>query len=178
MIKEDTLALETRRNIYTLILTYPGLHEREMARKLQMSLSTLDYHLHYLEKREIIVSKKDGRYTRYFVSRKIGAQDKRTISLLRQKTPRNIVLFLLLNPKALHKEICNEIKKSPSTISFHLKKLIDAGIISAISIGRGTAYEVINAEKIVDVLITYKRTFLDDAVDKFIETWSSLGSKP
>ncbi|OYT62576.1 transcriptional regulator [Thermoplasmatales archaeon ex4484_30] len=174
MIKEDTLALDTRRKIYNLILKNPGLHEREIARKLKMSLSTLDYHIHYLEKREIIVSKKDGRYTRYFVSRKIGAQDKRAISLLRQKTPRGIVLFLLLHPKALHKEICDELKKSPSTISFHLKKLIDAGIVDATSIGRGTAYEVKNAEKIVDILITYKSTFLDDAVDKFIETWSSL----
>lgn len=174
MIKEDTLALETRRKIYNLILTYPGLHEREIARKLDMSLSTLDYHLHYLEKREIIVSKKDGRYTRYFVSKRIGAQDKRAISLLRQKTPRNIVLFLLLNPRSLHKEICDEVKKSPSTVSFHLKKLVDAGIVDAISIGRGTAYEVKNVDKIVDILITYKSTFLDDAVDKFIETWSSL----
>lgn len=50
--KEDSLALETRRKIYNLILNYPGLHEREIARKLNLSLSTLDYHLHYLEKRK------------------------------------------------------------------------------------------------------------------------------
>ena len=63
MKKEDTLALEARREIYNLILANPGLHEREIGRKLEMSLSTLDYHLHYLEKREIVTSKKDGRYT-------------------------------------------------------------------------------------------------------------------
>ena len=126
MKKEDTLALEARHDIYNLVLANPGLHEREIARKLGMSLSTLDYHLHYLEKREMLSSKKDGRYTRYFVSRKMGVQDKQTISLLRQATPRNIVLFLLLHPRALHKEVCQEIKKSPSTISFHIKKLTEA----------------------------------------------------
>ena len=77
----------------------------------------------------------------------------------------------------MHKDICIEIKKAPSTISFHLKKLIDAGVVSAISIGRGTAYEVPNPERIVDILITYKRTFLDDAVDTFIDTWASLDPK-
>ena len=174
MKKEDTLALEARRDIYDLILTNPGLHEREIGRKLHMSLSTLDYHLHYLEKREIITSKKDGRYTRYFVSRKMGIQDKRTLSLLRQETPRGIVLFLLLNPRSLHKDICENIHKSPSTTSFHLKKLVSAGVIDSISIGRGTVYLVINPDQTADLLITYKKTFLDEAVDKFIDTWSSL----
>lgn len=174
MKKEDTLALEARRDIYNLILATPGLHEREIARKLNMSLSTLDYHLHYLEKREILSSKKDGRYTRYFVSRKMGVQDKRTISLLRQSTPRDIVLFLLLHPRALHKDICSSVHKSPSTVSFHLKKLVEAEVVDAVSIGRGTVYDVIQPEKTVDLLITYKQTFLDEAVDRFIDTWSSL----
>ncbi|KAA0002848.1 MAG: transcriptional regulator [Thermoplasmata archaeon] len=174
MIKEDSLALETRRKIYNLILNYPGLHEREIARKLNISLSTLDYHLHYLEKREIIVSKKDGRYTRYFASLKVGMQDKKIIAILRQKTPRKIVLFLLMHPGSIHKEICEGVKKSPSTISFHLKKMIDAGIIEAVSLGRETAYSVKDEEEVVKMLITYKNTFLDSAVDSFIETWSSL----
>jgi len=86
-------------------IEHPGLHEREIARKMNISLSTLDYHLHYLEKREMIVSRKDGRYTRYFVSFKVGAQDKKIIAILRQKTPRSIVLFLLTNPDKLQKYI-------------------------------------------------------------------------
>ncbi|MEA2053917.1 MAG: ArsR family transcriptional regulator [Candidatus Thermoplasmatota archaeon] len=174
MIKEDSLALETRRKIYDLILNYPGLHEREIARKLNMSLSTLDYHLHYLEKREIIVSKRDGRYTRYFVSLKVGTQDKKIIAILRQKTPRNIVLFLLMHQNSIHKEICEAVKKSPSTVSFHLKKIIEAGIVEAISLGRETSYSVKDREQVIKILITYRSTFVDGAVDRFVETWSSL----
>jgi len=173
-MKEDSLALETRRNIYDIILSNPGLHEREIARKMNISLSTLDYHLHYLEKREMIVSRKDGRYTRYFVSFKVGAQDKKTIAILRQNTPRSIVLFLLNNPNSIHKDICREVKKSPSTISFHLKKMVEAGIIEATSLGRETAYSVTNSDEVVKLLISYRNTFLDDAVDRFVETWSSL----
>lgn len=49
-MKEDYLALETRKKIYELISSSPGLHKREIARELNMSLSTVDYHLHYMEK--------------------------------------------------------------------------------------------------------------------------------
>ena len=166
--------METRRTIYDLIVTYPGLHEREMARRLEISLSTLDYHLHYMEKRGLIVSRKDGRYTRYFGAKKVGMQDKKIISLLRQKTPRQIVLFLLEHPGAIHKDICSAVGKSPSTVSFHLKKLSEAGIIEGVSLGRKTAYKVIDEDAVANTLITYRYTFVDTAVDSFIDTWTAL----
>ncbi|RLF50977.1 MAG: transcriptional regulator, partial [Thermoplasmata archaeon] len=61
-MKEDYLALETRKKIYELIASSPGLHKREIARELKMSLSTIDYHLHYMEKKSIVVAKFDGKY--------------------------------------------------------------------------------------------------------------------
>jgi predicted transcriptional regulator len=174
MIREDSLALDTRRQIFNTIVKYPGLHERELARKQDMSLSTLDYHLHYLEKRDLIVSRKDGRYTRYFATRKVGQQDKKIIAILRQKTPRAIVLHLLTNQNSIHKEIAEGVSKSPSTVSFHLKKMVDVGIVEAISLGRETAYHLTNEDEIVNTLLTYRETFVDDAVDRFVDTWVSL----
>jgi len=178
MMKEDTLALETRRDIYDLIVRYPGLHEREIARRLDISLSTLDYHLHYMEKRGLLVSKKDGRYTRYFAAKKVGMEDKKIISLLRQQTPRQIVLYLLEHPGGIHKDICSAVGKSPSTVSFHLKKLVTAGIVEATSLGRKTAYQVVDEERVVNALITYQDTFVDSAVDSFVDTWMSLHPRP
>jgi predicted transcriptional regulator len=177
-MKEDTLALETRRDIYDLIVRYPGLHEREIARRLDISLSTLDYHLHYMEKRGLLVSKKDGRYTRYFAAKKVGMEDKKIISLLRQQTPRQIVLYLLEHPGGIHKDICSAVGKSPSTVSFHLKKLVTAGIVEATSLGRKTAYQVVDEERVVNALITYQDTFVDSAVDSFVDTWMSLHPRP
>lgn len=176
-MKEDYLALETRKKIYDLIANSPGLHKRQIARQLNMSLSTIDYHLHYMEKRAIITSKQDGKYKRYFIAEKVSPVDKRILSILRQETPRKIVIFLIENPRAIHKEICQHIKKAPSTISFHLKKLIEAGIIEEISLGKEKAYIVRNVEKVVDLLISYKSTFLDKAVDKFVNAWAGFGKR-
>lgn len=172
-MKEDYLALETRKKIYELIASSPGLHKREIARELKMSLSTIDYHLHYMEKKSIVVAKFDGKYKRYFIA-EAKPEDKRILPLLRQETPRKIIIFLLQNPRAIHKEICKSVKKAPSTISFHLKKLVEAGIIEEISLGKEKAYVVRNPDKVIDLLITYKSTFLDRAVDKFVDTWLSL----
>ena len=50
MDEELALKLETRRKIYTHILKAPGLHEREISRVLNIPLSTLDYHIQFLNK--------------------------------------------------------------------------------------------------------------------------------
>lgn len=174
-MKEDYLALDTRKKIFELISSSPGLHKREIARELKMSLSTVDYHLHYMEKRKIVFAKRDGKYKRYFAAEKTELEDKRIMPLLRQETPRRIIIFLLQNPRAIHKEICREVKKSPSTVSFHLKKLVENGIIEEISLGKEKAYVVKNPDKVADLIITYKSTFLDKAVDKFVNAWADFG---
>ncbi len=176
-MKEDYLALETRKKIYDLISKSPGLHKREIARELNMSLSTIDYHLHYMEKKGIIIAKTDRKYKRYFIAEKTAAVDRRLMPLLRQETPRRIIIFLLRNPRAIHKEICEHLKKAPSTISFHLKKLVEADIVEEISLGKEKAYVVRYPEKIADLLITYRSTFLDKAVDKFVEAWIGFGKE-
>ena len=174
-MKEDYLALESRKKIYALIANSPGLHKREIARELSMSLSTIDYHLHYMEKKAIVSAKHDGKYKRYFVSEKTSPEDKRIMPLLRQETPRRIIMFVLQNPKAIHKEICKNINKAPSTISFHIKKLIESGIVEEISLGKEKAYVVKNPEKVVDLITMYKSTFLDKAVNKFVDAWAPFG---
>jgi len=174
-MKEDHLALETRRKIYELIASSPGLHKREISRKLNISLSTVDYHLHYMEKRNIVVAREDRRYRRYFIAEKTMPEDSRIISLLRQETPRKILIFLLENPKAIHREICENIGKAPSTVSFHIRKLVEAGILEEISLGKEKGYNIKNKERIIDILIMYRSTFLDRAVDKFLDAWASFG---
>ncbi|MBC7129338.1 MAG: winged helix-turn-helix transcriptional regulator [Thermoplasmatales archaeon] len=174
-MKEDHLALETRKKIYELIASSPGLHKREISRKLNLSLSTVDYHLHYMERKNLVVAKEDRRYRRYFVTEKTSPQDSRIISLLRQETPRKILIFLLENPNAIHRDICESTGKAPSTVSFHIKKLVEADILEEISLGKEKGYNIKNKDRVIDVLITYRSTFLDRAVDKFLDAWTSFG---
>jgi len=59
---------------------------------------------------------------------------------------------------------------SPSTVSWHLKKLEDNEIVSAVKDGRKTFYKIlINDEEIINLLITYQESLLDALVNRVIE---------
>lgn len=177
MTGNDVLDLDIRRKIYNYILKSPGLHEREISRELNIALSTLDYHLYYLKKRNLLRSILDGRYTRYYVAGDVGSKDKKLIAVLRQPSVRKIILFLLLHPHSSHKAVCKDLGLSPSTTSFHLNKLVDLEIASRLKIGKETSYNMKEPEYVSDLLITYKKSFLDKAVDQFVDTWFELHPK-
>ena len=129
MEKRDILELEARRRIHSYIVKYPGLHFRELMRKLNLPNSTLGYHLKYLEKRGLITTKSEGSYVRYYIINNIGNDQKKMIHILRQEVPRHIILYLLTNSCASQIELSKSLEKHPTTIEIHLKKLLKKGII-------------------------------------------------
>ena len=90
--KEKILDLKTRKTIYNFILKYPGLHLRQLYRSFDNPESTVRYHIDYLEKRGFIIKKAEKGYIRFFVTDKIGKEEKILLTLLRNETSRNIIL--------------------------------------------------------------------------------------
>ena len=68
---------------------------REISRELKVPKSTMEYHLRYLKKQELIVTKKVGRYIRYYALQKISRKDEAALSILRNKNPLHIALINL-----------------------------------------------------------------------------------
>ncbi|MFO7792898.1 MAG: winged helix-turn-helix transcriptional regulator [Candidatus Saliniplasma sp.] len=167
-MKDDTLELGPRKKIYEEIGDSPGLHLREIDRKLDIPLGTIRYHLRVLEKRDLIISKKEGKYKRYYAKGEIDKSDKKLMAFLRKEIPRTIILFLMEYPGSTHKEINEALMVAPSTLSYHLKKLKDKDIVGT----EGKKYHVKNEEKIADLLIQYQQTFLDSLVDRFVRIWN------
>ena len=93
--KDNLLELQTRRNIYDIIVKNPGLHLRELSRRIDISYGNFIHHLNFLLKQEYVITKSDSRYKRYYVSNKIGKQEKEFLNIVRQDIPRKIVLLLL-----------------------------------------------------------------------------------
>jgi len=68
-------------------------------------------------------------------------------------------------------EISRYLNKNPATISFHLDKLIDFGLIEPMLIGKEIKY-IVNTEKdFYDFFITYHDTMLDDLLPFSLEWW-------
>ena len=171
---KDALELESRRKIYEQIESVPGIHLREISRRLSTPMGVIEYHLRYLEHHELIVPRREGRYKRYYIIGKLGSADKELLALLRQQMPRHILMHLLLNPKASHKKLRKELGISASTLSFHLSKLLDAELIDQHRVGRKLQYTVVKEELMAKALIRFKEGFIDEVVDDFVATWMDI----
>ncbi|AEA46190.1 winged helix-turn-helix transcriptional regulator [Archaeoglobus veneficus] len=164
--------LETRRRIYELIRTSPGIHFREIERRLKIAVGNLQYHLHYLEKKNLVRSEQDGEYIRYFPKDcRLDEADRKILSFLRRRTSRRILIHLLSNPGANNKDISRSVNLSPSTVSWHLNKLVEVGIVERKKEGRESYFKVKDPERVVRLIITYKESFLDRLVEGFVEAW-------
>ena len=169
--KDKILELETRKRVYNLVKEHAGCHFRDLERKSNLPASSIKYHLNYLAKYGLIQEEKDGNNIRYF-PKEFNPENKILLGLLRQKSLREILLFILTNKNCSHSNIVNFTNLSPPTITWHLKKLENKGIISSNINGRNKTYKIIADEnEIMSLLITYKESFLDSLVDNIIETW-------
>ena len=172
-IQRKALELEIRHSIYSLISASPGLHFREIQRRTKIATGQLTYHLNYLQKVGLIKTENDGEYLRYYAQIQINDEERRVLELVRQKSIRHILLFLLENDNCNHEHLVKDLDIAPSTISWHLKKLIDANILNKEVEGRKSFYSIKNPELIKKVLIKNKDSFLDIVVDRFIEMWET-----
>ncbi|MEM3396521.1 MAG: winged helix-turn-helix transcriptional regulator [Thermoplasmata archaeon] len=161
--------LEVRRSIFSLIAKIPGIHFRELQRKLGLEVGTLDYHLNRMEKEGLIYGVKERYYKRYY-TKEVDARDFELMAVLRQEKPRRIVLHLLLKPGSTHAEIGRELNLPLSTTTFYLDLLRKKGVVNAVE-GERTRYFVSEKERTVNAIIRYRHSFLDKLVDRFLEVW-------
>jgi predicted transcriptional regulator len=168
----EALELKNRRRIYDLLSSNPGLHFRELQRQLNMPIGMLDYHLKYLEKNGVIVSRPNTYYTRYYpYERELGEDEKSILSFLRQEIPRGIIIYLLQNPRAKHREILSSFNVSGATLSYHLKRMAEKGIVKQLRLGRESEFSLKDETKTMNLIIRYRRSFLDRIVDTFTRNW-------
>lgn len=169
MYQDNIFELKTRQKIYNFILNYPGLHKRELCRKLNTSYANLIYHLNYLIRRGFIIESYDDRYVRYYVANNVSEADRTILHLLRQELPRKIILYLTYHPDPSLREIANVFNKDPRTIAFHLNKLKKAGILQQIPEGNKIKYRLERYDLIIDSLITYEKKLFDENVSGSIK---------
>ena len=173
VLQKKVLELEIRKNLYSLILKSPGLHFREIQRRTKMATGQLTHHLNYLQKVSLIVTRSDGEYLRYYADMQISDTERRVLELMRQKSVRRILLYLLEYKSCSHEQLVESSDLSPATVSWHIKKLVDSKIVDKEVVGRHSFYSINDFELVKKTLVTYRESFLDKIVDKFIEMWET-----
>ena len=170
----EMLNLSRRKMIFNQISKYPGTYIREMEKTLSLSLGDLQYHLQQLEKADLISSHDDGRRKRYFVKNEVNYFDREILSFIKMRTPRRIIIFLMIHPESSFKEILAEFHFTKGALSFHLKKLIKANIVINIKREKEMIYRIKDENRISQILIAYQSGILDEALNGFIDLWTKL----
>jgi DNA-binding MarR family transcriptional regulator len=171
---DTVLDLEARRRIVRFVQESPGLHMRELAARLAMPVSTLEYHCYQLVKHGALVTRESAGFKAFYPGEGMDRRDKDILYLVRHDAPRKVCSHLLLHPGATPKELREMLGVTGPTLTFHLNKLRSAGILREEPEGRTKRLFVEDPERVANLLVTYRRSFLDDAVDRFADAWLAL----
>ena len=196
MINErNILKFKTRQEIYDFINNNPGLHFRELSRRMNIPRTTFRHHLRYLKKMGLINEKKEGKYKRIYLSKKMSTQEKQILNLIRQEIPCKIFIYLLFSYAFSTVELSRELEIPRATALYHLKKLSDMGIIEEAEYSNGFVYpfrgvierKAVGSEKfyrrknaeiteiIYRLLVTYRYTLFDgDLIDYYIDYYRAV----
>lgn len=172
--KKNVLDLEVRRRIVEAVEEHPGLHMRALAERLELPVSTLEYHTYQLLRHDRLAAREAGGYKAFYPVEGMDRRDKDVLYVVRHEAPRRICTHLLLHPGDTPKEVREVLGIPAPTLSFHLKRLRRAGLLDEEPAGRTKHLSIVDPERVANVLVTYQRSFLDDAVDRFASAWLEL----
>ena len=145
----------------------PGIRYRELSRITGLNNGVLSYHLSILEKLDRIkVDRQRNRMTRYYTVN-IPSEESDIIGQFRNSVARQLIIFIAEHDLCTFNEVVEYIKKAPSTVSWHLKRLKDAGLITTIYGERFQLYKVTNGEGVMKILGKYKESFVDRVIDNY-----------
>ena len=156
------------------IKSSPGIRYRELLRLSGLTNGALEYHIKILEKtQQIKVDRIHGRRPRYFPL-DMEAQEACIMGHIRNKSSRGIVLFILEHDMCTFGEILGHMKKAPSTLSWHLKRLTESEIVSIIHGQEIQLYRISNIQLVSDVLSRYKDNLSDKVANEYYEMFGQL----
>ena len=154
----ETVQVEysNRVRILNFIKANPGTHLRKIKQELNLAMGVIQYHLYRLEREQIIVSARHGLYKRFYAQKGLRLEDRQILNLLSQETERDLVLYLIKNPLATQKELSNFAKISPSSTSWHMKRLSQTGVVTSRR-ENGAVYYTVTADsaRILTLLQNY-----------------------
>jgi predicted transcriptional regulator len=132
----------TRTQIYNYIEGNPGVQFRGICTALSLPVGLAQYHLGVLVKSGLVSFIRDGRYKRFFQSKKFSRKEMLTISLLRHKTAKRILEALLNKKQLSHGELACEVSITSQALTWQMKRLGKTEFVLQTNEGLRTIYSL------------------------------------
>jgi DNA-binding transcriptional ArsR family regulator len=113
----------TRTEIYDFIAANPGVQFRGICNDLGLSVGLAQFHLGVLTKAGLVSFFRDGKYKRFFESKRFSRKQMKIISLFRHETTGNILRTLLERRKVSHGELAHELSITSQGLTWQISRL-------------------------------------------------------
>jgi predicted transcriptional regulator len=143
----------TRTQIYNYIESNPGVQFRGICTALSLPVGLAQYHLGVLVKSGLVSFIRDGKYKRFFLSKKFSRKEMLTISLLRHKTARKILEALLNKKQLSHGELARKVSITSQALTWQMKRVGKTPFVLQANEGLRTIYSLDEASS--PLLIQY-----------------------
>jgi len=140
--RDRVLEHKGRELVYDRIRQEPGISAHRLADTVDFGWSTLAYHLRVLEKTELVVSVRDGRYRRFFdrESGRYANGRKHLVAVLKNDQTLAIARAVMDAPGVTQKALAERFALSPSSVHWHVERLEAAGLLLRARDGHNVRY--------------------------------------
>ncbi len=158
----------------------PGVHIRELIRRLKIPTGTLDYHLYRLSQRQLLETREVAGHRCVFPLRPVGERlpisedQKLLLALLRQRVPRALLLHLLDRGPTTPQDLASSVGISPSLLSYYVERLEKLGLVERRGERPGQRVAALRSpQQVRDVLLTYP-PLQERVQDRWLGLWEEL----
>jgi predicted transcriptional regulator len=165
--------------LLTFVQRYPGVHLREIRRRLGIPIGTLDYHLYRLGREGLIAVRFQGGYKCCYPAvseaekAPIPEPKKLLLALLRHPVPRALLLELYLDGPTSPVGLADAISTTGPNLAYFLRRLEAMGVVVREGQGGQRSVRLTDSKAIHEVLLQYP-PLPESVVDRFVRFWSEL----
>jgi predicted transcriptional regulator len=134
------LANSTRNQIFGYINQNPGVGFRAICAGLCLPVGLAEYHLGVMVRAGLVSFVRDGRYKRFFVSKRFCKRDMALICLLRHRTAKRVLEALLGKRRLSHGKLAGEVAVSSQALTWQMKTLSSTRFVLHVNEGIRTVY--------------------------------------
>lgn len=168
----------TKERVIDYIKTHPGTHLRQIKRDLNISMGVIQHHLYSLERDFMVVSRRNGLYKRFYLNLIFGDHQRDILDILSLETERDIILYLIRYPNTSQKDLSEYVQISPGTVNWHMKRLIESGLVKMRREGQFVKYSVNGrTEEILNLVRSYHPSIWQRWADRFADALNEVAQQ-
>jgi len=127
--RSPLISNSTRAQVYEFVVANPGIQFRGICTGLCIAIGTAEFHLGILKKAGLISFVRDGKYKRFFETKKFSTREMKLFSLLRHETTREILKTIAAEKTVSHGKLASDLYITSQGLTWQMNRLREQGIV-------------------------------------------------